>query len=100
MAKGLETLRNLTRSFNTLFPLRRVQQLRDSLSGLSGASWHYKKQNMTQAQALTNALWSAIHCPDHMAEAFSQLAQEISQGMTESQIERCKAVALNMEEPA
>jgi len=55
---------------------------------------------MTQAQALTNALWSAIHCPDHMAEAFSQLAQEISQGMTESQIERCKAVALNMEEPA
>jgi len=55
---------------------------------------------MTQEQALTQALWSAIHCPDRMAEAFAQLAEDIAQGLSKAQIERCKAVALNMEEPA
>jgi hypothetical protein len=55
---------------------------------------------MTQEQALTKALWSAIHCPDHMAEAFTQLAQDIAKGLSKAQVERCKAVALKMEEPA
>jgi hypothetical protein len=54
---------------------------------------------MTQAQALTNALWSAIHCPEEMAEKFAQLAQDLAQGMTEQQIELCKQVALKMEAP-
>jgi hypothetical protein len=54
---------------------------------------------MTKAEALTQALWSAIHCPDEMAEKFTSIAQDISQGMTEAEIERCKEVALKMEAP-
>jgi hypothetical protein len=54
---------------------------------------------MTQAQALTNALWSAIHCPEAMAKKFTDLAEELAQGMTEQQIELCKQVALKMEAP-
>jgi hypothetical protein len=54
---------------------------------------------MTQAQALTNALWSAIHCPENMAKKFTDLAEELAQGMTAEQVELCKAVALKMESP-
>jgi hypothetical protein len=54
---------------------------------------------MTQAEALTNALWSAIHCPEPMTAKFTGLAEDISQGMTTEEIERCKEVALKMEAP-
>jgi hypothetical protein len=54
---------------------------------------------MTQAEALTKALWSAIHCPKAMTDKFAQLAQEISEGMSEQEINRCKEVALKMEAP-
>lgn len=55
--------------------------------------------NMTQFQALTNALWSAIHCPEPMVAKFTELADDLSQGMTQEEIERCKSVALKMEAP-
>ena len=54
---------------------------------------------MTQAEALTNALWSAIHCPENMAKKFTDLAEELAQGMSQAEIERCKEVALKMESP-
>lgn len=54
---------------------------------------------MTQAEALTNALWSAIHCPEEMSAKFVELAEDLSQGMTEQEIERCKEVATKMEAP-
>ena len=60
---------------------------------------HREPPAMTQAQALTNALWSAIHCPEAMAKKFTDLAEELAQGMTEQQIELCKQVALKMEAP-
>jgi hypothetical protein len=54
---------------------------------------------MTQAEALTQALWNSIHCPDEMVEKFVDLADDIAAGMTEAEIERCKEVALKMEAP-
>ena len=60
---------------------------------------HQEPNTMTQAQALTNALWSAIHCPEPMAKKFTDLAEELAQGMTPEQIELCKQVALKMESP-
>jgi len=60
---------------------------------------HNPPTPMTQAEALTNALWSAIHCPENMAKKFTDLAEELAQGMSQAEIERCKEVALKMESP-
>ena len=54
---------------------------------------------MTIADALTRALWSALHCPEGYRREFISLAEEFAEGMSEEQIDRCIEVALNMESP-
>ena len=52
---------------------------------------------MTQSQALTQALILALVAPnDKKAEQASQLAEQIAQGLSVSQVEDCKAQALEM----
>ena len=51
---------------------------------------------MTQIDALTQCLVLAITAPtDEKAEKAEQLAQEIAQGLTDLQVEQCKADALD-----
>jgi hypothetical protein len=52
---------------------------------------------MTQSQALTQALVLAIIAPDDdKASKASTLAMQIAQGLTQTQVNRCKAQALKM----
>jgi hypothetical protein len=52
---------------------------------------------MTQIQALTQCLVLAIIAPtDEQAEKAGDLAQDIAQGLTDLQVEQCKADALNI----
>jgi len=52
---------------------------------------------MTQIQALTQALVLAIIAPtDEQAEKAGHLAHDIAQGLTDLQVEQCKADALNI----
>jgi len=52
---------------------------------------------MTQSQALTQALVLAIIAPDDVKAAqASTLAEQIAQGLTRAQVNRCKAQALKM----
>lgn len=52
---------------------------------------------MTQIDALTQCLVLAITAPtDEKADKAEQLAQEIAQGLTDLQVEQCKADALNL----
>ena len=54
---------------------------------------------MTVADALSRALWSALHCPEDYRSKFIELAEEFAEGMSDRQIDRCIEVALNMESP-
>lgn len=56
-------------------------------------------KTMTLADALTRALWSALHCPESYRNDFIALAEEFSEGMSEKEVNRCIEVALNMESP-
>jgi hypothetical protein len=52
---------------------------------------------MTQIEALTQCLVLAITAPtDEKADQAEQLAQQIAQGLTDLQVEQCKADALNI----
>jgi len=52
---------------------------------------------MTQSQALTKALVLAIIAPDDdKAAQAASLAEQIAQGLTKIQVNRCKAQALKM----
>jgi hypothetical protein len=52
---------------------------------------------MTQIQALTQCLVLAITAPtDEKAHQAEQLALQIAQGLTDLQVEQCKAHALNI----
>lgn len=52
---------------------------------------------MTQSQALTHALVLAIIAPDDAKAAqASTLAEQIAQGLTKNQVNRCKAQALKI----
>ena len=52
---------------------------------------------MTQSQALTQALVLAIIAPDDdKAAQASTLAMQIAQGLTKTQVNRCKTQALKM----
>lgn len=52
---------------------------------------------MTQSQALTQALVLAIIAPDDdKAAQASILAEQIAQGLTKTQVNRCKAQALKI----
>jgi len=52
---------------------------------------------MTQSQALTQALVLAIIAPsDDKAAQAASLAEQIAQGLTKTQVNRCKAQALKM----
>lgn len=52
---------------------------------------------MTQSQALTRALVLAIIAPDDdKAAQASTLAEQISQGLTKTQVNRCKTQALKI----
>jgi hypothetical protein len=52
---------------------------------------------MTQSQALTQALVLAIIAPsDDKAAQAASLAEQIAQGLTITQVNRCKAQALKM----
>jgi hypothetical protein len=52
---------------------------------------------MTQSQALTKALVLAIIAPsDDKAAQAASLAELIAQGLTKTQVNRCKAQALKM----
>lgn len=51
---------------------------------------------MTQTQALTQALVLAIIAPDNQKAAQAAvLAEQIAQGLTKTQVNRCKKVALS-----
>ena len=56
-------------------------------------------KTMTVADALSRALWSALHCPEDYRSKFIELAEEFAEGMSDRQIDRCIEVALNMESP-
>ena len=56
-------------------------------------------KNMTLADALTRALWSALYCPENYRSEFIALAEDFSEGMSDKEIDRCIEVALNMESP-
>jgi hypothetical protein len=56
-------------------------------------------KTMTVADALSRALWSALHCPEDYRSKFIELAEEFAEGITDRQIDRCIEVALNMESP-
>jgi hypothetical protein len=50
---------------------------------------------MTQSQALTQALILALTAPDDQkAQMASGLAEQIAQGLTKNQVEKCKKAAL------
>ena len=52
---------------------------------------------MTQSQALTHALVLAIIAPDDAKAAqASTLAEQIAQGLTRAQVNKCKAQALKI----
>ena len=52
---------------------------------------------MTQSQALTKALVLAIIAPsDDKAAQAASLSKQIAQGLTKTQVDRCKAQALKM----
>ena len=52
---------------------------------------------MTQSQALTHALVLAIIAPDDAKAAqASTLAEQIAQGLTKTQVNKCKAQALKI----
>lgn len=52
---------------------------------------------MTQSQALTHALVLAIIAPDDdKAAQASTLAEQIAQGLTKNQVNKCKAQALKI----
>ena len=56
-------------------------------------------KTMTLADALTRALWSALHCPENYRSNFIELAEDFAEGMSEKEVDRCIEVALNMESP-
>lgn len=52
---------------------------------------------MTQLQALTKCLFLAITAPDDQkAQRASELAEEIARGLSDDQVEDCKAQALEL----
>ena len=67
---------------------------------LSGQSFNIGEK-MTQIEALTQCLVLAITAPtDEKANQASQLAEQIAQGLTKKQVNKCKKKALEILEGA
>jgi len=67
---------------------------------LSGQSFNVGEK-MTQIEALTQCLVLAITAPtDEKANQASQLAEQIAQGLTKKQVNKCKKKALEILEGA
>ena len=67
---------------------------------LSGQSFNIGEK-MTQIEALTQCLVLAITAPtDEKANQASQLAEQIAQGLTKKQVNKCKKKALEILEEA